>query len=78
MCAWFYWAGQPIATLQNFRRVDWLHLPLNQIGVEAGLDHPKATIQLEEKGFPGSLSAEEITRASNPSRCPASSSAPGT
>jgi hypothetical protein len=29
MCAWFYWAGQPIATLQNFRRVDWLHLPLN-------------------------------------------------
>ena len=62
MCAWFYWAGQSTATLQNFRRVDWLHLPLNQIGAEAGLDHPNATLQLEERGFPGSLSADEITR----------------
>lgn len=62
MCAWFYWAGQPTPTLQNFRRIDWMHLPLNQIGAEAGLDHPKATMQLEEKGLPGSLSAEEITR----------------
>jgi putative CocE/NonD family hydrolase len=62
MCAWFFWVGQPTATLQNFRRIDWLHLPLNQIGAEAGLDHPKATIQLEERGFPGSLSAEEITQ----------------
>ena len=61
-CAWFQWAGQPTPTLQNFRRLDWLHLPLNQIGVEAGLDHPNATMQLEERGFPGSLSAEEITR----------------
>ena len=62
ICAWFFWAGQPTATLQNFRRVDWLHLPLNQIGAEAGLDHPNATMQLEERGFPGSLSAEEISR----------------
>jgi uncharacterized protein len=60
--AWFFWAGQPTGTLQNFRRVDWLHLPLNQIGAEAGLDHPNATMQLEERGFPGSLSAEEISR----------------
>ena len=61
-CAWFFWAGQPIATLKNFRRIDWLHLPLNQVGVEADLDHPNATMQLEERGFPGSLSSEEITR----------------
>jgi putative CocE/NonD family hydrolase len=61
-CAWFQWAGQPTATLQNFRRLDWLHLPLNQIGAEAGLDNPNATMQLEERGFPNSLSAEEITR----------------
>ena len=61
-CAWFFWAGQPTATLQNFHRIDWLHLPLNQIGSEAGLDHPNATMQLEEAGFPGSLSAEEISR----------------
>ena len=61
-CSWFFWAGQPTTTLQNFRRIDWLHLPLNQIGAEAGLDHPNATMQLEERGFPGSLSAEEIPR----------------
>jgi uncharacterized protein len=61
-CAWFQWAGQPTPTLQNFRRLDWLHLPLNQIGAEAGLDHPNATMQLEERGFPGSLSAGEISR----------------
>jgi predicted acyl esterase len=61
-CAWFQWAGQPTPTLQNFRRLDWLHLPLNQIGAEAGLDHPNATMQLEERGFPGSLSAQEINR----------------
>lgn len=62
MCTWFMWAGQPTSTLQNFRRIDWLHLPLNQIGAEAGLDHPNATMQLEERGSPGSHSAAEITR----------------
>ena len=61
-CAWFLWAGQPTANLQNYHRIDWLHLPLNQIGIEAGLDHPNATMQLEERGFPGSLSADDITR----------------
>jgi predicted acyl esterase len=61
-CAWFQWAGQPTPSLQNFRRLDWLHLPLNQIGAEAGLDHPNATMQLEERGFPGSLSTGEISR----------------
>lgn len=61
-CAWFQWAGQPTSTLQNFRRLDWQHLPLNKIGAEAGLDHPSATMQLEERGFPNSLSCVEISR----------------
>ena len=62
MCTWFMWAGQPTATLQNFCRIDWLHLPLNQIGTEAGLDHPLSAMQFEERGFPHSLSADEITQ----------------
>ncbi|MFM7741462.1 MAG: CocE/NonD family hydrolase [Planctomycetota bacterium] len=63
MCTWFVWAGQPTPVLQNFRRIDWLHLPLNQIDDEAGLSHPNFKIQVEQQsGVPGYLGAAEIEK----------------
>lgn len=63
MCTWFVWAGQPTATLQNFRRIDWLHLPLNQIDDEAGLSHPNFKLQVEQRSdVSGYLDSAEIER----------------
>jgi hypothetical protein len=64
MAGWFMWAGQPTATLQNFRRIDWLHLPLNQIDDEAGLSHPNFKLLVEERyrDLPALLPAAEIER----------------
>ena len=64
MAGWFIWAGQPTATLQNFRRIDWLHLPLNQIDDEAGLSHPNFKLMVEERysDLHATLPAPEIER----------------
>ncbi|MEB3200553.1 MAG: CocE/NonD family hydrolase [Synechococcaceae cyanobacterium] len=64
MAGWFIWAGQPTPTLQNFRRIDWLHLPLNRIDDEAGLSHPNFKLQMEDRQteLHTSLPAEEIER----------------
>jgi len=64
MAGWFIWAGQPTSTLQNFRRIDWLHLPLNQIDDEAGLSHPNFKLMVEERysDLHASLPAAEIER----------------
>ncbi|MBM5797029.1 MAG: CocE/NonD family hydrolase [Cyanobacteria bacterium K_Offshore_0m_m2_072] len=64
MAAWFIWAGQPTTTLQNFRRIDWLHLPLNQIDDEAGLSHPNFKLMVEERysDLHATLPAPEIER----------------
>ncbi|MEB3276366.1 MAG: CocE/NonD family hydrolase [Cyanobacteriota bacterium] len=64
MAGWFIWAGQPTATLQNFRRIDWMHLPLNQIDDEAGLSHPNFKLMVEERysDLHATLPAAEIER----------------
>jgi len=64
MAGWFIWAGQPTATLQNFRRIDWLHLPLNQIDDEAGLSHPNFKLMVEERynDLQATLPSPEIER----------------
>ena len=64
MAGWFIWAGQPTSTLQNFRRIDWMHLPLNQIDDEAGLSHPNFKLMVEERysDLHATLPAAEIER----------------
>lgn len=64
MAGWFIWAGQPTSSLQNFRRIDWLHLPLNQIDDEAGLSHPNFKLMVEERysDLHATLPAAEIER----------------
>jgi len=64
MAGWFLWAGQPTATLQNFRRIDWQHLPLDQLDEEAGLSHPdfKALMHERYSGLRSCRPVAEIER----------------
>jgi putative CocE/NonD family hydrolase len=63
MAAWMIWAGQSTPTLQNHLRIDWLHLPLNEIGIVAGLPHPHFDAQVTERhDIPIILTGEEIER----------------
>lgn len=63
MAAWFIWAGQPTSNLHNYMRIDWLHLPLNEIDDEAGLPHPYFDAQVTENyAMPTILKGEEIQR----------------
>ena len=61
MAAWMIWAGQRTSTLQNYLRIDWMHLPLKNIADEAGLPHPQFVDQVTENySLPTILNGREI------------------
>lgn len=63
IAGWLIWAGQPTQELQNGARIDWLHLPLDQIDDEAGLAHPwfKHMMREQFNQLPIVKSADYIT-----------------
>lgn len=63
VAAWLLWAGQTGPTTLNEHRIDWFHLPLNDIDRQAGWDHPKfRSIVTGTFLIPGFLTPEEIER----------------
>ncbi|HBI83938.1 MAG TPA: hypothetical protein DDY24_09455 [Alcaligenaceae bacterium] len=46
---WLVWAGHNISGLKNAARIDWMHLPLDQIDDEAEMAHPWYKSQVRER-----------------------------